>query len=433
MDRAVVHFHTFGCKVNTYDSGLLQHKALEDADFYQVWRHERCPSIHVINSCAVTQEATADAIRLARKLKSADPFSLVVLTGCAAQVEGRQLLKYPFVDLIVGNSHKQDLFTIVTNYLKSQREGERLHHSSIFKSWSLGEGGGEESHHTRAFLKIQDGCNSFCSFCIIPYARGKSRSIPMVTLVQRIRELESRGFQEVVLTGVHIGDYRDGDYVLEDLIHFILENTKIPRLRLTSLEPNEVSDRLMDYFQNDRLCPHFHLSIQSASDLVLKNMKRKYGAQAIQDCLLKIQDRVPHAFVGMDIIVGFPSETDEDFSVTYQTLEQTPWTRLHVFPYSERKGTRASLMPQLPISLRKERAKILLNLSQERFNREAQKQLGKTKRALILNQGGKGLTRDYWTVKLCGDKEVPVNQEIEVKPVALEKKPHGQQIELIVQ
>ncbi len=394
---------TFGCKVNTYDTGLLQ-KRLEASGFLKPSEN---PQIHILNTCAVTHEATKEAMRQARKLRVQNPQSTIVLTGCAAQVDGVHLDELPGVDLVVANSHKGDLEKILQNYFAGDRS-QKVFRSNIFRNENLGEGGGTELHHTRSFLKIQDGCNSFCTFCIIPYARGKSRSLSVASLVQAIQELHANGVNEVVLTGVHIGDYHDEstEARLEDLIEAILKQTHIPRLRLSSLEPIELSERLLSLYSDSRLCPHFHMSIQSAQSKVLREMKRNYTADKVEWALCEIQNRVPGAFVGMDVIVGFPGETEDDFAETVERLSRTPWTRIHVFPYSERQGTRAALSEQVvPIAERKKRSQVLRDLSFERYSLRASDQIGMMKKALVLKETkvhpvSRALSRDYWSLQL---------------------------------
>jgi threonylcarbamoyladenosine tRNA methylthiotransferase MtaB len=390
---------TFGCKVNSYDSGLLQKRLSQSG-----WSWSATPKVHVLNTCAVTAEATKEAVRRVRKIKIQDPFSLVVVTGCAAQVDTDKFSSLPGVDLVVANSHKGDLENIVRDYYKGSRT-QKVFKSNIFKKEDLEAGGGEERTHTRSFLKIQDGCNSFCTFCVIPFARGKSRSIEISNLVSRIRELEEQSVKEIVLTGVHIGDYEDQGKKLEDLIEAVLLQTKIPRIRLTSLEPIEVSDRLLELFSNPRLCRHFHMSIQSAQTKVLQAMKRQYGAKEVEDSLIKIAQSFPDAFVGMDVIAGFPGETDEEFQETFDRLEALPWSRIHVFPYSPRPGTYASRLDeiQLPREVIMNRAKQLRELSLERYTQKALEQIGQVKSVLLLGEGGvdgtrRSLSRDYWPV-----------------------------------
>jgi len=405
--------HTFGCKVNTYDTGLIQNN-LNTHGFIGLSNQKTDISvhtaIHIINTCAVTAEATQQAVRLIRKIKSRHPLATVVVTGCAAQVDTEAFEKLSGADLIVANSHKGMLPQIIDQYFKrvdQQKIYQKIFKSNIFKKEDLEPGGGEELSHTRSFLKIQDGCNSFCSFCIIPYARGKSRSLSIEQLIKKIGELENKGIHEVVLTGVHIGDYEDtvDNQIknIEDLVEMILLKTKIPRLRLSSLEPIELSDRLLDLYQNERLCPHFHMSIQSANTDVLQQMKRKYSETEVRVSLNKIQLKVKNAYVGMDVIAGFPTETDEQFENTYKVLTETSWTRLHVFPYSERPGTRAASMTQLSMMRRKDRAQRLRELSLHRLQAEALKQIGTHKKVLVLNKWhptNQGISRDYWNINL---------------------------------
>lgn len=401
--------HSFGCKVNTYDAGLIQKNLAGHGYTVSADTDSR---IHVLNTCAVTAEATKEAVRLIRRIKSKDPFSTVVVTGCAAQVDTGSFENLPGADLVVANSHKGDLPRILDQHFKGTLPS-RVLKSNIFRKEDLEAGGGLEESHSRAFLKIQDGCNSFCTYCIIPYARGKSRSISIKDLVARCNELTVLGFDEVVLTGVHIGDYEDVNAQtprkIEDLIENLLKYTRVPRFRLTSLEPVEVTDRLLDLFQDPRLCSHFHMSIQSASTQVLKDMKRHYGETEVRESLHRIRERIPNAFIGMDVIAGFPTETEELFEETYRALNETPWTRLHVFPYSERKGTRAETFPQMPMEVRKARARRLRELSLARFQSEARAQMGLEKQILLLRdkkavEGQRlGLSRDYWNIVVEGE------------------------------
>lgn len=399
---------TFGCKVNTYDSGLLQ-KRLHQAGFVS---DPEKPSIHILNSCAVTGEATKEALRQARRIKSKDPLATVVLTGCAAQVDGSMIDSAPGIDLIVANSHKNDLEDLLKKHFRGELS-QKVFRSNIFRNEKLGEGGGEELSHTRSYLKIQDGCNSFCSFCVIPFARGKSRSLTVPMILNRLHELEAQGINEVVLTGVHIGDYLDedtygGPFQLDDLVEQVLLNTKVPRVRLTSLEPIELTDKLMSLFRNPKMCPHFHMSLQSLSTPVLQGMRRNYSADQVREALEWIARDYPEAFVGLDVITGFPGETDELFQETYENLKSWPWTRIHVFPYSERSGTRAEKMEgSVDWSVRKERAKFLRELSQERYDFKASQQVGTEKEVMVIKpQPGnvQCLSHDYWDVFVEDDQ-----------------------------
>lgn len=408
--------HTFGCKVNTYDTGLLQKRLLSQG-FERV---EEGSAIHILNTCAVTAEATKDAVRTIRQIKNKNPLAKVVVTGCGAQVDSKSFTELKEADLIVANSHKGLLGEIINKHLKGE-SSERLFHSNIFRKEDLEEDGGIEEDHTRAFLKIQDGCNQFCTYCVIPFARGKSRSISPEVLTAKINEFHARGIREVVLTGVHIGDYEWG---LENLVERVLNETSIERIRLTSLEPIEVTPKLLDLYSNPRLCRHFHMSIQSAQTKVLREMKRNYTSDEVEWALTEIQKRVPGAFVGMDVIVGFPGETEEEFQETYSRLERLPWTRIHVFPYSQRPGTRASVrLDQVQTSSIKQRAQKLRDLSSERYAHEALKQLGTVKKVLVLtpsNESGRGLSEDYWPVAIDLNKD-EVGHEIPYKVIGFDQ------------
>ncbi len=406
--------YTFGCKVNTYDTTLLQ-KRLEKVGLLT---SADSPKIHIMNTCAVTREASLDAVKQIRRIKKTDPESVVVVTGCAAQVDKEYFENLQEADLIVANSHKGLLDHLIEQYLKGELS-QKVFHSNIFRKEDLEEGGGVEESHTRAFLKIQDGCNSFCTFCVIPFARGKSRSLSPDYLVQKIQEFEGQGLKEVVLTGVHIGDYEYEDQGrilrLEDLVEVVLAKTKIPRIRLTSLEPIELSDRLLDLYADSRMCPHFHMSIQSANTKVLSDMKRKYTAENVEDAFHRIYKKITNPFVGIDIIAGFPGESDDEFEDGFKRMQNVPWTRMHVFPYSERPGTKAlKIDPKVPQPLIKLRSERLRDLSSERYAQAALSQISLQKKVLILKsraRGATGLSRDYWPV------DVEVSSEFEGREV----------------
>lgn len=398
-----LEFHTFGCKVNTYDTGLLQQRFAETAvEAAQPKVAQK--KIHIINSCAVTAEATNEALRRARQLKRSEPDSVIVLTGCAAQVDAKIVDIASEVDLVIANSHKTEIRSIIENFLKTEGLRAKVFRSNIFRKEDLEPGGGVENFHTRSFLKVQDGCNSFCSFCVIPYARGKSRSLGVRDIIKRISELVLLGVKEVVLTGIHIGDYLDeptgADFT--ELIRQVLGETSVARIRLSSFEPIEISEEMLKLFTDDRLCPHFHMSIQSASSKVLADMKRKYSVAQVRHTLEQINKWVPHAFVGMDVIAGFPTETKAHFEESFLNLITSPWNKIHVFPYSERQGTRAALLAEkVEVRERKLRARRLRELSDERFKQTIQRQLGSKKKVLILKNaahGAVGLSRDYFSV-----------------------------------
>lgn len=404
--KHTVQLHTHGCKVNTYDTGLLQ-KRLKSKGYQFT---QESPAVHIFNTCAVTAEATKEAIKEVRRLRNKNPNAKIIVTGCSAQVDGASLDSLAEADLIIANSHKGLLEEILESHLRGETT-EKVFRSNIFRKDDLEAGGGEEAVHTRAFVKIQDGCNQFCTYCVIPFARGKSRSIPIDELVAKINSLSERGTKEVVLTGVHIGDYEDDTREnqklgLEKLVAEVLARTSIPRIRLSSLEPIELTEELLKLYERDeRLCRHFHMSIQSANTRILHAMRRKYSAEDVEKSLLSIAERLPGSFVGMDVIVGFPTETHEEFEDTFFRLAKLPWSRIHVFPYSERPGTKASqLTEEITKSEKSLRAMRLRELSSSRYREIASSQMGEYKQAVILKgQRAKpvpsGLSRDYWPVK----------------------------------
>ncbi|MEZ4871645.1 MAG: tRNA (N(6)-L-threonylcarbamoyladenosine(37)-C(2))-methylthiotransferase MtaB [Bdellovibrionales bacterium] len=432
-DSAFFEFQveTYGCKVNHYDTGLLQKRMVSEGHQFTSEKAR----VHVINSCAVTEEATKEALRRVRKIKSDDPNKIVVVTGCAAQVDTDRFALDSQADLVIANSHKGQLESLVQQYIDGKLS-ERVFKSNIFKKEDLEAGGGQDLDHTRSFLKIQDGCNSFCTFCVIPFARGKSRSVPIDELVQRVNDLYSEGVREVVLTGVHIGDYEDdffgNDHLrgLEDLIEQLLVRTSMPRFRVSSLEPIELSDRLLELFQEEAMCPHFHMSIQSANTKVLSDMKRKYTAEQVEYALNWIQQKVPGAYVGMDVIVGFPGETEEEFTDTYSRLNASPWTRIHVFPYSERPGTYANRLPdKWDRSLIMARSRRLRELSSNRYLDEAKKQIGSIKQTMKIASKSTNTTRclskDYWNIVVPESSSYSLGEEFQVKLTGIDDSQHS--------
>ncbi|MCY4321512.1 MAG: tRNA (N(6)-L-threonylcarbamoyladenosine(37)-C(2))-methylthiotransferase MtaB [Bdellovibrionaceae bacterium] len=383
---------TFGCKLNHYDSLLIK-KQLSSL------RSKK--NIVILNSCAVTAQAGKEIRKTAEKIKKSSSNNFVVITGCGAQVETELYKNSQFVDLVVGNSDRKNLKNIIEQSLL-QKNTNKVIKSNIFKTKEIySDFVSPSSDRTRAFLKIQDGCDSFCSFCIIPFARGKSKSLSTEFLKDSIQKLEDKDIKEVVLTGVHIGDYKDGETGLEGLIEYLLKTTHIPRIRLTSLEPIEITDRLLDCYQNERMCPHFHISLQSTNSKVLKSMKRKYSQKEVEQAFKNIAKFVPKAFVGMDIIVGFPTESKQDFEESCHLLKNHSWTNMHVFPYSKRLGTYSAFKYEaLDQKEVVRRADILRKLSEERFQEKRKKQIGTYKKVLLFKKNNKtGLSRDYWKIK----------------------------------
>ncbi len=386
---------TLGCKANVYDSQRIE-KELQDLGWSPDAKNE--PKLCIINSCTVTEEANRQTKKTASQLARKHPDACIVITGCAAEVAPTELAKTPGTHFVIGNQDKNRLVDLVLEKLslfaddpkKKQGEilGSVIEYQELLSQhpteriWPFLDSfktPAEEGHtkKTRAFLKIQEGCNSFCTYCIIPYARGPSRNPSPQMLVEQVKSLLEQGIQEVILTGTNIGDYsfRENQKNLEDLIEIILEKTALPRLRLSSLDPTEITPKILHLMEeNTRLCGHFHVSLQSPHSKILRLMKRRYRFSEVEHTLQSIANLSKNypltggIFVGMDVITGFPGETDEDFEWTQKALESLPWTRLHVFPYSERHQTPASRLPHLvEPKLRMQRSKILIDMSMQRL------------------------------------------------------------------
>jgi threonylcarbamoyladenosine tRNA methylthiotransferase MtaB len=387
---------TLGCKANSADGQLLE-VGLRARGFESTHEVSEADLV-IVNSCTVTNEADRQSAKMVRDLAKQFPHAKIVYTGCAAEVNPELALKIPGVSAVLGNQSKHQAAELidsffgksshpdyhnlgpitlgtVTDYeeLKSRHPMDRewpLPDASFSDILSLGQD--SSTFRTRAFIKIQDGCNSFCTYCIIPYGRGPARSLPIETVVSEVKKLIESGVREVILAGINIGDYGmdfSGKLQIDELIEALLTQTSLERLRVGSLDPTEISDRLISMMEeNESFCPHLHVSLQHVSTKILKLMKRKYASDDVKALLGKLGQMKRKPFVGMDIITGFPGETDHDFEDSVTELKSLYWTRLHVFPYSERAGTPATKLPnKVDVSVRKARAKILQELSLERL------------------------------------------------------------------
>jgi len=388
---------TLGCKANFHDSQILESE-LQERGWLPAQQGEN-PTLCIVNSCTVTDEADRQSRKLASRLRAKNPEATVVMTGCAAEIDPERLAASPGIRYVVGNSDKTRLVELVLKALEQPKvtpsagnTGEvlgqvrnyeqMLSRHPMDRDWPSSESqfAGQvleqgNTLRTRTFLKIQEGCNSFCTYCIIPYGRGPSRSQDPSQILQSICDLTAKGVREVVLTGTNLGDYgvewddSPPGVALEKLVRRILERTPIERLRLGSLDPVEITPGLIRLVRESesRLCPHFHVSLQSPNSKILRAMKRKYTAVEVERTLEQIATELPEAFIGMDLITGFPTEGESEFRAGVQLLERLPWSRLHVFPYSERAGTPATRMSgAVPQALRVARARELNQLSLER-------------------------------------------------------------------
>ena len=362
-------FHNLGCKVNSYETEAMQ-QLLEDAG-YEIVPFREGADVYIINTCSVTNVADRKSRQMLHRAKKMNPSAAVVAVGCYVQAAGAELKKDEAVDLIVGNNQKKDLVQILDDYFADhENSGEILDigHSQEYEELHIRR----IADHTRAFIKVQDGCNQFCSYCIIPYTRGRVRSRRPEDIEHEVRGIAEAGYKEIVLTGIHLSSYGVDfkDEQKENLLTLIKRLDQIPgieRLRLGSLEPRIVTREFAKELARLRtICPHFHLSLQSGCDATLKRMNRRYNAAEYQACCEILREEFDNPAITTDVIVGFPGETEEEFAETERFLKASHFYDLHIFKYSRRAGTRAADMPdQVPEGTKSVRSDILLALEKQ--------------------------------------------------------------------
>ncbi len=393
-----------GCKSNQFESAIIEENLISHG-FEKVQKIEEA-DIYILNSCSVTHKSDNEAMYLLRSAKHKNPNILTVATGCMAQIEKQELLKNDFIDFVIGNDEKLHLY----DYLSSD---ERFSANDILKQTEFNKVELFDTTKTRASLKIQDGCDNRCTYCIIWKARGKSRSADSNFIIEQINNFSQHGFKEVMLTGIHIGQWgKEFGLTLLDLLKEIEEKTTIERYRLGSLNPPEITDEMLEFLKNsNKFCPHFHLSLQSANDKTLRSMNRFYKTEDYLKLIEKINDTFENPFLGSDIIAGFAGETDEDFETTRQNLLSSGLTQIHTFPYSKRKGTiGAEMENQVPDDIKNSRATTIKEISKEKLNNFIQRNIGKTLEVLIEKHPDKhtgnlkGMTRNYLTVQIPSDR-----------------------------
>lgn len=395
---------TLGCKTNQVESALIA-EILSDNSFVETENIEEA-DFYILNSCSVTHVADSKNLAYLRRAKRENPNIKIVVTGCMAQLEKDNLLKSGVADFVVGNFEKNDIAKILTGNQKMAVSDIFSH--DLFRYEKL-----RQTQRTRASVKIQDGCNNRCSYCTIPFARGKNRSNSIENIVEQINLFAAENYYETVLTGIHIGQWGNDFRPAKSLKNLLeeIEKTNINRYRLGSLNPLELTPDFIDFLaESEKFCPHFHLSLQSVCDKTLKNMNRHYGAKQILDLVSYINSKFKNAFIGSDIIVGFPDETEEDFNITYQNLIQTGLTKIHVFPFSARKGTIAYSMPnQISDENKKKRVKLVQQVSDEKLSAFFRKNIS-TENEVIIEKNRdkksgllKGITKNYINVLVNGD------------------------------
>ncbi|WP_394522984.1 tRNA (N(6)-L-threonylcarbamoyladenosine(37)-C(2))-methylthiotransferase MtaB [Lacrimispora sp. JR3] len=363
--------HNLGCKVNSYETEAMQ-QLLERAG-YEIVPFTEKADVYIINTCSVTNIADRKSRQMLHRAKNMNPEAVVVAAGCYVQAAGEELKKDEAVDLVIGNNKKTELVPILEDYFADREEELEetiidIRRTREYESLSIDK----IADHTRAFIKVQDGCNQFCSYCIIPYTRGQVRSRRPEEVAEEIKRLIGSGFQEVVLTGIHLSSYgkdfaEEERLTLLDLIVKIHDIEGLKRIRLGSLEPRIVTEEFAAALSSlDKICPHFHLSLQSGCDSTLKRMNRCYTAEEYFNCCKILRKAFPNPAITTDVIVGFPGETEEEFLVTREYLEKVRFYEMHVFKYSRRNGTRAAQMTdQIPESVKSVRSNELLKLEKE--------------------------------------------------------------------
>ncbi len=400
---------SLGCKLNQAEIQSLS-RQLAEAGYRLVAPTDKA-DIYILNTCTVTHVADRKSRHMLRLARRRNPAARLVAIGCYAERSPQELARIEGVDLVLGNDQKWHL-------LKLLEDADNLSRLSAGTSLALLE----KNRRTRAFLKVQDGCRNFCAYCIVPLVRSREEIVPVKKVVALVGGLVANGYQEVVLTGTEIGTYNRDGVNLKGLLERVLSETAVARLRLSSLQPPEISSELIGLWRNPRLCPHFHLSLQSGSDAVLGRMKRRYTSADYKGVVALIRDSVPDVAITTDVIVGFPDETEAEFQETYDFCRQIQFARIHVFPYSPRPGTAAATMPQQVSEIvKKQRSQQMLALAKESAQSFQQGFLGKTTNVLWEQKAGgvwSGLTGNYIKVYTRSNKSL-TNQLLPVRLVKL--------------
>lgn len=359
-----VGFITLGCKVNIYESNALKNLLIENG-FLVVEPSSDC-DVFIINTCSVTNMADAKSRKMIHKCIKLNPNAIICAMGCFIQTNS-DAKDIDGVDILIGNGNKKKAIDLIIEKLNNPHKEKTIDILNILETQEYEPLGVTTYDHTRAFVKIEDGCENFCTYCIIPYARGPVRSKPKDEVIEELKRITNNGYKEVVLAGIHTGRYKDGDTKFSDLVEEILKEVKeLKRLRVSSIEMNEVDDKFINLMKENKvLANHLHLPLQAGSDLVLSKMERKYNVNDYIEKVKAIRSARPDISITTDVIVGFPYETEKEFLETYNLCKELKLSKLHVFPYSVRKGTKAALMPQVKDIDKKDRAKRLIELSNE--------------------------------------------------------------------
>ena len=413
MKKAALH--NLGCKVNAYETEAMQ-QMLEEAG-YEIVPFSEKADVYVINTCSVTNMADRKSRQMLHRAKKRNPDAAVVAAGCYVQTKEDEAKCDEAIDILIGNNQKKELVERLDAFFAGR--GEKVeavvdinHEKQAFEELTLDHA----AEHTRAFIKVQDGCNQFCSYCIIPYARGRVRSRNVQNVLEEVKRLAASGYQEVVLTGIHLSSYGiDCEESLLHLIQMVHQVEGIRRIRLGSLEPRIVTETFAEELAKmEKICPHFHLSLQSGCDATLARMNRKYTTEEYENACNILRKNFTHPAITTDVIVGFPGETDEEFETTERYLERIHFYEMHIFQYSRREGTKAAAMPdQVPEAVKKERSEKLLALGHRMSEEFRRYYLGRQVTALLEEEflyDGKryytGYTKEYVKVAVETEKDL---------------------------
>ena len=394
---------TLGCKVNAYESELIKENLISNG--FTITEDEKESDVIIINTCTVTNQADSKSRKMIRQARRNNPGSCLVVCGCSAEHHKEALIDLD-IDILIGNKDKSKLVPLINDFLE--------HHKKIVKFYDLRNVEFEDMSiknfmgKTRGFVKIQDGCNNFCSYCIIPFMRGNIRSKDIGVAYEEIKCLVENGYQEIVLTGIHTGSYgANTNYDLVDLIQKISQLPNLKRIRISSIEITELNEKFMNELKNNpKIVSHMHVPIQSGANKVLKNMNRKYNIDEYKEKINELRSIREDMSITTDLIVGFPEESDEDFKETLDNIEDIRFTKIHTFPFSARTGTKATLLKPVNDLTKKQRVDIILKKSDELEHEFYLKYLNKEVEVLVEDKNI-GLTGNYIKVKL--DKEVPIN------------------------
>jgi threonylcarbamoyladenosine tRNA methylthiotransferase MtaB len=410
------YIYTLGCKVNSYESRIMT-EDLINAGYVEEKDNNIPADIYIINTCSVTNTADSKSLKLIRQAIKKNKDAIIVVCGCLAQVKP-ETVNIEGVDIVIGNKNKSKVSEYINEYVKNKNKKTDIYDISNveFETMKL-----NNFDKTRAFIKIQDGCNNFCAYCIIPYTRGSVRSKPREDILNEIDHLTLNGHKEIVLTGIHTGNYGSefDNYDFADLLNEIVKIKKLSRIRISSIEITELNDRVLEIIKNNNvLVDHLHIPLQSGSDEILKLMNRKYDTKYFIEKINKIRKIRPDISITTDVIVGFPNETDKNFNETIETIKKVDFSKLHVFPYSKREGTKAATMEgQIKEEVKKQRVMELLKLSKELENKYMNKFIGKTLTFIpeVYKDGYLiGHTGNYLLIKLKGCEEL-LHKEVSVK------------------